>query len=111
MRSLLNQKGYEQSILVGPEANHIGDELHSGETYVKDFLNSAADCIEAVTWHQYYLNGREATVQDFLNPKTFNRLPLQIETMKSILNSSQRDINTWLCKYKFLKNLMKIFVS
>jgi len=51
LRSLLNTSGYNKdSILVGPEVNHIGDSKNQrqGEDYAKDFLNMDEDCIDYV---------------------------------------------------------------
>lgn len=101
LRKILNESGWKRSILVGPEVNHIDDEGKKGATYAKKFLENVDDCIDYVTWHQYYLDGRIATVQDFVNASVFNKLPAQIKTMKEALNSIKRDFPMWLCKHGF----------
>lgn len=97
LRALLNQKGYNDSILVGPEVNHIGDKDRTGENYAETFLKNDKDSVNYVTWHQYYLNGREAQISDFINVSTFNYLPMQIESVNQAIKSSEKDIFMWLC--------------
>ncbi|XP_023288563.1 heparanase isoform X2 [Orussus abietinus] len=96
LRKLLDTKGYANSIVVGPEVNHIADINGKGQDYAKEFLIKANNSIAYVTWHQYYLNGRVARVDDFINPETFNILPVQINAMKFMLNEVEKDIDMWL---------------
>lgn len=96
LRQLLNEAGYGRSLLVGPEVNHVGDADHAGELYAGTFLEEAKNSVDYVTWHQYYLNGRKARVEDFLNPETFNYLQMQIQSMKDIIKSSSKNILMWL---------------
>ncbi|XP_031842931.1 heparanase [Nomia melanderi] len=96
LRELLNQQGYNDSILVGPEVNHIGDKNRMGENYTETFLKNDKDSVNYVTWHQYYLNGREAQIADFINVSTFNYLPMQIESVNQAIKASEKDILMWL---------------
>lgn len=97
LRQLLNEGGYVESILVGPEVNHVGDPDHIGEAYAEMFLEDQKSVVNYVTWHQYYLNGREAKVEDFVNPLTFDYLPKQIETFEESVVASGKNVSTWLC--------------
>lgn len=97
LRQLLNEAGYVDSILVGPEANHVGDSDEMGELYIKTFLSSQKNTVNYVTWHQYYLNGREAKMSDFVAPSTFNWLPAQINSTKQFIAESGKDVSMWLC--------------
>ncbi|XP_033209706.1 heparanase-like isoform X2 [Belonocnema kinseyi] len=99
LRVLLNTSGYEDSILVGPEVNRIGDSEHPtqrGENYAKEFLSNDEDCVDFVTWHQYYLNGREAQVQDFIKPEVFNILSNQIKSVANAINAAGKNTPMWL---------------
>ncbi|XP_014487586.1 PREDICTED: heparanase-like isoform X2 [Dinoponera quadriceps] len=96
LRQLLDEAGYVESILVGPEVNHVGDTNHMGEKYAETFLKSQKNTVNYVTWHQYYLNGREAKVQDFVNPHTFNYLPMQIKVMEDFVIASRKNVSMWL---------------
>lgn len=97
LRQLLNEIGYSESLLVGPEVNHVGDINHIGEHYAKTFLENDKNSINYVTWHQYYLNGKEAQLIDFINISTFNYLPKQIKSMQEAIQSSEKIIPMWLC--------------
>lgn len=96
LRYLLNKLGYQDSIVVGPEANHIADKKndYKGINYMKKFIENIKGCIDYVTWHQYNLNGHIAKVEDFVNAASLNRLPEQI---KSIIESVNMKIPMWLC--------------
>lgn len=98
LRQLLNEAGYIDSILVGPEVNHVGENNEIGEQYTKIFLSSQRNTVNYTTWHQYYLNGREAKVNDFVSPSTFNWLPAQINSMRQFIAESGKDVSMWLCK-------------
>lgn len=99
LRQLLDEAGYADSIVVGPEVNHVGEENHKGEDYAEIFLKSGSSTVNYVTWHQYYLNGREAKVKDFVHPRTFNWLPTQIKSMEESIATSGKNISMWLCMY------------
>ncbi|KAL0110823.1 hypothetical protein PUN28_014045 [Cardiocondyla obscurior] len=96
LRQLLNEAGYGDSILVGPEVNHIGEIDKKGEIYAKTFLRNQTNTVNYVSWHQYYLNGQEATVDDFVNPTTFNWLPKQISSLRESIAESGKDVSMWL---------------
>nr|XP_034193899.1 heparanase-like [Osmia lignaria]XP_034193900.1 heparanase-like [Osmia lignaria] len=96
LRKLLNEAGYDESLLVGPEINHVGEPNFRGEHYAEIFLENDKDSVNYVTWHQYYLNGREARIIDFLNVSTFNYLSQQIESMKKAIQLSGKNISMWL---------------
>ncbi|XP_057339841.1 heparanase-like [Microplitis mediator] len=96
LRRLLNQLGYETSFLVGPEVNHIGDNDKAGEKYATEFLKNNENSVDFLTWHQYYLNGREAKVADFINPNVFNRLPIQIKNVQDVIDQTNKNLKMWM---------------
>ncbi|XP_011341385.2 heparanase isoform X2 [Ooceraea biroi] len=96
LRQLLNEAGYIESILVGPEVNHVGEASNVGEKYAETFLRNQRSTVDYVTWHQYYLNGREAKVKDFVTPLIFNWLPGQIKGMEEFVVASGKSIAMWL---------------
>ncbi|XP_017762991.1 PREDICTED: heparanase-like [Eufriesea mexicana] len=96
LRQLLNDIGYNRSLLVGPEINHVGVINDKGEQYAKSFLENDKNSINYFSWHQYYLNGRDAQLTDFINISTFNYLPMQIKSMQEVIQSSGRSISMWL---------------
>lgn len=104
---MLDEAGYVDSILVGPEVNHVGEQNHVGEEYVEIFLRSESSTVNYVTWHQYYLNGREAKVKDFVNPLIFNWLPAQIKTLGEFIAASGKNVSMWICMYFTLERIGK----
>ena len=102
LRKILNEGGYKSSSIFGPEANHIGDRIHNGVKYAEEFLENSGNSVDFLTWHQYYLNGREAIVEDFINVTVFNFLPEEINTFDKMLKNSNKSIPTCLCKYNIL---------
>ncbi|KAF7993018.1 hypothetical protein HCN44_005799 [Aphidius gifuensis] len=88
LRNLLNDIGYSSSKLVGPETNHIGESNERGEMYTEEFLKNQDNSIDFVTWHQYYLHGKTAKVDDFINPKVFNQLSSQIKQINNATKNS-----------------------
>jgi len=94
---LLNEAGYVESILVGPEVNHVGELDQIGEKYAETFLRNQKNTVDYVTWHQYYLNGREAKAKDFVNPLIFDWLPAQIKGMEKSIVASGKNVSMWLC--------------
>lgn len=98
LRSLLNSSGYKKSILVGPEVNQVGGPFFNGENYTRIFLENVGDSTNFVTWHQYYLRGESAKVNDFINATTFNYLPYLIKSMQSAIDDSGNKKPMWLCE-------------
>ncbi|KAK7792194.1 hypothetical protein R5R35_005148 [Gryllus longicercus] len=98
LRSLLNQfSQFKNSMIIGPDVtrpHHVGeDAIH----YLRDFLLSVGNTtINAVTWHQYYLNRRDATLQDFINPSTLNVLKEQILAVNEVVDKHLPGIPVWL---------------
>lgn len=97
LRQLIDEAGYINSILIGPEVNHIGEPNHAGEIYALGFLESKKNIVNYVSWHQYYLNGREAKAIDFVNPRIFNWLPMQIKSIGNVITASAQNVSMWLC--------------
>lgn len=110
LRAILDQLQYQQSILIGPEAheNFIkGDDVREGSHYIKEFLNNVEDCIDYFTWHQYYVNGRVAQVQDFVNSTVLNLFVADISKVNETLKSVNSNYSYWLCNkffYLFYSN-------
>ncbi|XP_018563738.1 heparanase-like isoform X2 [Anoplophora glabripennis] len=75
---------YKNSLLVGPDTTRPRVKHQESKIYLQDFLQNAANVIDAITWHQYYINGRTAKAEDFLNPIVFDYLKKQIDTVKNI---------------------------
>ncbi|KAJ8940370.1 hypothetical protein NQ318_015763 [Aromia moschata] len=72
---------YASSFIAGP------DMWDPQGSYITEFVKDTKGVIDAVTWHQYYLNGQTAQEEDFLKPDVFDYLASRIQTVKDITNS------------------------
>lgn len=95
LRKLLNHSGYKHSLLVGPDTTRPQHEHPYCLEYMREFLGNGSKNINAVSWHQYYLNSRTATLEDFWKPATFDLLKTQIETMRNH-TKKYRHMPMWL---------------
>lgn len=83
LRHLLNEYGYMDSLLVGPDTTRPQPQKPYCLQYMVDFLSNGSHSINIRSWHQYYLNSRTGKLADFWNPNTFDLLKEQIKTMKN----------------------------
>ncbi|KAF5285296.1 hypothetical protein FQA39_LY04395 [Lamprigera yunnana] len=98
LRNILNKYPmYRKSLLVGPDTTRpIANRIES-MIYLQDFLTVGQQTVDAVTWHQYYFNGRTATIHDFLDLTIFNMLEVQIYMIKDILTTARAQMKPiWL---------------
>jgi len=64
--------GVSDALLVGPDVTRPKNQRDV--EYLHEFLKVAINAIDAITWHQYYVNGRTATLDQFTDPATLNVL-------------------------------------
>ncbi|KAH9642352.1 hypothetical protein HF086_004884 [Spodoptera exigua] len=95
LRKLLNEVGYKHSLLVGPDTTRPQPKRPYCLEYMREFLGNGSKQVNVVSWHQYYLNSRTATLEDFWNPSTFDLLREQIETMRNH-TKKYRHMPMWL---------------
>lgn len=92
LRSILNSfNSTHSSLLVGPDITS-----HKYEHFLRGFLKEARTVINAVTFHQYYLNGRTAIIDDFLNVDILDSLIILIQDINKIVNIDKSRLNIWL---------------
>ncbi|XP_067012004.2 heparanase [Anabrus simplex] len=98
LRNLLESfPQYRSSKLVGPDVTRPRDLEQGSIAYLRDFLSSIDDqTLNAITWHQYYLNGRTATVADFISPQTLNVLEQQIKAVEEVVADFFPEVPIWL---------------
>ncbi|XP_075990973.1 heparanase-like [Anticarsia gemmatalis] len=83
LRKVLNDSGYKHSLLVGPDTTRPQPKHPYCLEYMREFLGNGSKHVNVASWHQYYLNSRTATLEDFWKPSTFDLLRTQIETMRN----------------------------
>ncbi|XP_029371479.1 heparanase isoform X2 [Echeneis naucrates] len=75
LREMMSQsKLYRDAGLYGPD---VGQPHGHRIDIMQGFLKSGADAIDAFTWHHYYVNGRDTTLEDFLDPDILDSLTLK----------------------------------
>ncbi|CAJ1069888.1 hypothetical protein NFI96_018502%2C partial [Xyrichtys novacula] len=94
LREMMSQsKLYHDAGLYGPD---VGQPRDHRTDIMQGFLQSGAEAVDAVTWHHYYVNGRDTSLEDFLNPDILDTLTLKttevLETVK--LESPRKPV--WL---------------
>lgn len=65
-------------------------------TMLKGFLQTGGDVLDAVTWHHYYVNGRNATPEEFLSPKVLDSLVWRIKQILKVVAKTVPGKKVWL---------------
>ena len=103
LKKLLNSYPlYKDSTLVGPDVNGItrcAPDYSDCKAfkYLSDVLESAGEGVfDAVTTHQYYLNGRNSTKNDFTNPDVLDIILHDINaTVNHMKEMNQSHYDLW----------------
>ena len=142
MKKILNSYSlYNNSLVVGPDINHVRDCVKKLKTkelqdklsvddpdywingalkliqktyyklfgynvhkkhackafrYLKNVVKYSKNALNALTWHQYYLNGHTCTLKDFLNVTVLETLKDEITQLNNFLVKKGIDIPIWL---------------
>ncbi|XP_076032921.1 uncharacterized protein LOC143020393 [Oratosquilla oratoria] len=64
--------------------------------FLKDFLINVGDNIDVISWHQYYIDGHTAEVEDFLSTEVLDLFPQQQEIIMHICNAIAPKKPIWL---------------
>ncbi|GJQ65491.1 hypothetical protein Trydic_g7595 [Trypoxylus dichotomus] len=98
LRRILNKyPKYANALLVGPDITRPRPDDTESFSYLKEFLSAGGGhVVNAITFHQYYFNGRTAVNTDFINPKIFDLLTAQIDMVKGLVSYYERDKSIWL---------------
>ncbi|XP_072261577.1 heparanase [Pyxicephalus adspersus] len=92
-RILGKYRCYKNSGLYGPD---IGQPKKSSQKMLTSFLEAGGKVINSVTWHHYYVDGRTASKEDFLNPHILDSLASEIKTVLQIVNRTVPGKLVWL---------------
>ncbi|KAM4708435.1 heparanase [Discoglossus pictus] len=90
---LSNYSRYRNSGLFGPD---IGQPKKQSQKMLKSFLSAGGKIINSVTWHHYYVDGRSASKEDFLNPDILDTLISEIQTVFKIVDDTVPGKLVWL---------------
>lgn len=94
LRKILQQSElYRSSGLYGPD---VGQPRDHRRDLLTGFLETAAEAIDACTWHHYYVNGRDATLDDFLDPGVLDTLAEKTNEVLEVVESVSPGKKVWL---------------
>nr|XP_061782806.1 heparanase [Nerophis lumbriciformis] len=87
LREIMSQSAwYRRAGLYGPD---VGQPRHRTVDLLDGFLRNGSHAVDACTWHHYYVNGRDTSLDDFLDPKILDSLAPQIKhVMKEVRRTS-----------------------
>ena len=96
LRRILRSNDKFGTLLVGPDVTRP-KPAGSAEKFLREYLKTNASSeISAVSWHQYYVNGRTATEEEMVNPDTLDLFKQQIQKVKSVLKETKTNKPLWI---------------
>ncbi|XP_036833379.1 heparanase isoform X3 [Oncorhynchus mykiss] len=94
LRKILQEsKLYHNTGLYGPDISQPRDHRRD---LLEGFLESGAEAIDACTWHHYYVNGRDTSLEDFLDPEVLNTLALKTHEVMETIELTSPGKKVWL---------------
>ncbi|XP_027710250.1 heparanase [Vombatus ursinus] len=91
--SLLKRYDLRNAKLFGPD---IGQLRNKSDKLLRSFLEVGGGVIDAVTWHHYYMDGRNATQEDFLNPKVLDTFIFSAQQILQVVKETRPGKKIWL---------------
>uniref|UniRef100_A0A3B3ZFY0 Heparanase n=1 Tax=Periophthalmus magnuspinnatus TaxID=409849 RepID=A0A3B3ZFY0_9GOBI len=94
LRKIMSEsRFYQNSGLYGPD---VGQPRNHRIDILEGFLHSGSEAIDACTWHHYYVNGRDTSLEDFLDPKVLDTLTLKTEEVLQKVKQASPHKKVWL---------------
>ncbi|XP_055035360.2 heparanase [Misgurnus anguillicaudatus] len=84
---------YNSTGLYGPD---VSQPREHRKDLLTGFLEAGAEAITACTWHHYYVNGRDTTLEDFLDPVVLDSLATKINEVFKTVESVSPGKKVWL---------------
>ncbi|XP_062414966.1 heparanase isoform X1 [Pungitius pungitius] len=94
LRAMMSQSTWFQGAgLFGPD---VGQPREHRVNLLEGFLQSGSQAVDAVTWHHYYVNGRDTSVEDFLDPQVLDSLILKTKEVLQEVQMVSPEKPVWL---------------
>ncbi|XP_064164897.1 heparanase [Anguilla rostrata] len=94
LRKILREsKFYQMAKLYGPD---IGQPRDHRRDLLEGFLESGAKAIDACTWHHYYVNGRDTSLEDFLDPEVLDTFATKTNEVLQTIDLVSPGKKVWL---------------
>ncbi|XP_031658932.1 heparanase isoform X1 [Oncorhynchus kisutch] len=101
LRKILQEsKLYHNTGLYGPDISQPRDHRRD---LLEGFLESGAEAIDACTWHHYYVNGRDTSLEDFLDPEVLNTLALKTHEVMEVMKKKLTNVHVYKCTMNVLQ--------
>ncbi|KAH3788144.1 heparanase-like isoform X2 [Dreissena polymorpha] len=85
---------FSNLLLIGPS---VTQPINKGIIYYKSFLESGGgDVVTAASFHQYYIDGRTATIDQFYDPEVLNVLQSELATGVTLTRAAHCKAPIWL---------------
>uniref|UniRef100_A0A671XC78 Heparanase n=1 Tax=Sparus aurata TaxID=8175 RepID=A0A671XC78_SPAAU len=86
LREMMSEsKLYRDAGLFGPD---VGQPRDHRVDILEGFLQTGSGAVDACTWHHYYVNGRDTSLEDFLDPEVLDTLALKTGEVLEVKMSS-----------------------
>ena len=83
-----------QPLIIGPDVTRPKGKRVTA--WLNTFLAVAKKAIDVLAWHQYYIDGRTATVENFTDPNILDKFKEQAQEMNSIRSQNSFKKPVWL---------------
>lgn len=94
LRKIMSESGfYQNSGLYGPD---VGQPRDHRIDILEGFLQSGSEAVDALTWHHYYVNGRDTSLEDFLDPEILDTLALKTNEVLEKVKQVSPQKSVWL---------------
>ncbi|KAJ7987104.1 hypothetical protein DPEC_G00335290 [Dallia pectoralis] len=94
LRTILQEsKLYHNTGLYGPD---ISQPRNHRRDLLEGFLETGAEVIDGCTWHHYYVNGRDTSLEDFLDPQVLNTLTQKTQEIMATVEQLAPGKRVWL---------------
>ncbi|XP_046383597.1 heparanase-like isoform X2 [Ischnura elegans] len=100
LRGILDSVYGSHVKLVGPDITRPRVPRLDAIDYLMDFLKEIRKLgngvIDAVSWHHYYLDGRNSTLEDYMDPSNFKIFYAQTQLVKSLVTLLTPGLPIWI---------------
>ncbi|XP_065052879.1 heparanase-like [Rhopilema esculentum] len=96
LRKILRGNNNFGTLLIGPDITFSRKGNAAGK-YLREYLKTNASYeLSAISWHQYYVNGRKAIEDDLADPDVLDKFKEQVQNVRSVLQKLKIDKPLWL---------------
>ncbi|XP_023816659.1 heparanase isoform X3 [Oryzias latipes] len=94
LRKMMSESSlYRDAGLFGPD---VGQPRDHRADILGGFLQSGGGAIDACTWHHYYVDGRAASLEDFLDPTVLDSLAVKTGEVLETVKRASPGTPVWL---------------